>query len=504
MQDSKSIKGALASANTAASFVAPSHDALPELTVTAAAALLRSKTLTSRQLVEACLRQIDTHAHLNAFISFDAESALAKADAYDRRIAAGEAGLPLGGVPIAIKDNIQVKGFATTAGTPALKDFHPARTAAIVDRLEAAGAIIIGKTNMHELAYGVSGYNTACHVPGVVGVRNAYHPDYIAGGSSSGSASAVGARLVPAALGTDTGGSMRLPCAHNGCVGFRPSVGRYSTDGVVPISTTRDTPGPMARSVEDVILLDQIITGLAPAAVPALQDIRLGVVKEFWEELSPEVACQAKAALSRLERAGVVMVSVSLPDIRALNAKISMPVVLYEAFDALEEYLERSDAGITLCALVAEISSPDVKQIFDHFIMPRKFPVADGGLEDLAEAYRWAIETGRPTMINDYRALLEKHNLHALIFPTIPDLAVPSSPEASSLTAFARMTRNTDPGSNAGLPGISLPIGLAGSPLLPVGLEIDGLPNSDDRLLAIALALQNVFGREAPPDCVLG
>jgi mandelamide amidase len=196
-----------------------------------------------------------------------------------------------------------------------------------------------------------------------------------------------------------------------------------------------------------------------------------------------------------------MMVSVSLPDIRALNTKISMPIVLYEAFDALEEYLERSDAGITLCALVAEISSPDVKQIFDHFIMPRKFPVADGGLEDLAEAYRWAIETGRPTMINGYRALMEKHDLHALIFPTTPDLAVPSSPEASSLAAFARMTRNTDPGSNAGLPGISLPIGLAGSPLLPVGLEIDGLPNSDDRLLAIALALQNVFGREAPPAC---
>lgn len=501
MQDSKSNKGALASVETAASVVAPSHDALHELTVTAAAALVSSKVLTSRQLVETCLRRIDAHSHLNAFVSVDAESALAKADAYDQRIAEGNASLPLGGIPIAIKDNIQVQGFATTAGTPALKHFHPLGSAAIIDRLEAAGAIIIGKTNMHELAYGTSGYNTAYHVPGVVGVRNAYHPDYIAGGSSSGSASAVGARLVPAALGTDTGGSMRQPCALNGCVGFRPSMGRYSQEGIVPVSPTRDTAGPMARSVEDVILLDQIMTGLPPAPIPALQDIRLGRVKEFWADLSPEVETQATAALVQLERAGVEIVPVSLPDIWALNAKISMPVVLHESFDALEDYLERSDAGITLCALVAEISSPDVKAIFEHFIMPRKIPGADGGLEDLAPAYRWAIETGRPRLINDYQVLMETHGLDALVFPTTPDLPLLSSPEATSLAAFARMIRNTDPGSNAGLPGISLPVGLAGNPLLPVGLEIDGLPNSDDRLLAIAQALQNVFGRQVPPAC---
>nr|WP_314533393.1 indoleacetamide hydrolase [uncultured Pseudomonas sp.] len=499
MQDSKSIKGALASADATTISFAPADDALHELTVIEAAARVSCGNVTSRQLVETCLRRINTHSHLNAFISVDAQRALARADAYDQRIAAGETCLPLGGVPLAIKDNIAVKGFNTTAGTPALKHHHAARNAAIIDRLEAAGAIVIGKANMHELAYGTSGYNTAYHVPGIVGVRNAYHPDYIAGGSSSGSASAVAARLVPAALGTDTGGSMRLPCALNGCVGFRPSMGRYSTDGVVPVSPTRDTPGPMARCVEDVIVLDQIITGLPPAPVPALQDIRLGRVEEFWTELAPDVAFRATEALTQLERAGVTIVSVSLPEILALNAKVSMPIVLYETFDALQDYLQRSGAGVTLPDLIAEISSTDVKGIFEQFILPRKAPGGNGDLEDLAPAYRWAIETGRAQMIADYQALMKTHHLDALVFPTTPDLALPSSLEATSFAAFARMIRNTDPGANAGLPGISLPIGLAGTPSLPVGLEIDGLPNSDDRLLAIAQALQNVFGREIPP-----
>ncbi|MDE1167425.1 MAG: amidase family protein [Pseudomonas sp.] len=374
--------------------------------------------------------------------------------------------------------------------------------APIIDRLEAAGAIIVGKTNMHELAYGSSGYNTAFHVPGVVGVRNAYDPNRIAGGSSSGSGSAVGARLVPVALGTDTGGSIRQPCALNGCVGLRPTVGRYSQAGIVPISPTRDTAGPMARSVEDVRLLDQVITGQAPHAPLAAGNIRLGVVAQFWEGLAPEVEQQSRAALGRLEKAGVTLVPVAMPGIHELDAKVGMPIALYEGRDALQTYLQTNHTGVELGALVAQISSPDVKTLFEHFIMPRKMPTPDGGIGELAQAYQWAIGKGRPQMIQAYQAVMQTHQLQALVFPTAPDVAMLSSPDATSFEAFARMIRNTDPGSNAGLPGISLPIGLAGQPGLPVGLEIDGLPHSDGQLLAIAQTLQDILGRQATSPAV--
>lgn len=470
-----------------------------ELTASEAAALIGSGAMTSRQLVEAILARIDAHHRLNAFIEVDPAGALAKAQAYDDYLAAGGACLPMGGVPIAIKDNIQVKGFANTAGTRGLAHFRPNRNATIVDRLEAAGAIIVGKTNMHELAYGTSGYNTAFHVPGVVGVRNAYDFNCVAGGSSSGNGSAVGARLIPLALGTDTGGSIRQPCALNGCVGFRPTVGRYSQDGIVPVSPTRDTAGPMARSVEDLILMDQVITGLAAVSPPKPAEIRLGVVEQFWEDLSPEVAQQCRKALQRLEKAGVQLVPVSLPGIHELNTRISMPIALYEGRDALESYLQLSETGITLDAVVAQICSPDVKALFEAFIMPRKLPAPGGGVVDLATAYQWAMSTGRPQMIGEYRTLMQANQLHALVFPTTLDQALASNADATTFAAFARMIRNVDPGSNAGLPGISLPVGLQTPRSLPVGLEIDGLPETDGQLLAIAQTLQGILGRQDGP-----
>lgn len=474
-------------------------DDLFELTAGEAAQLIGGGRVSSRQLTELWLQRIEAYAHLNAFVSVDAMAALAKADAYDLYLKNGGEHLPLGGVPIAVKDNIQVKGFANTAGTPALAGFHPQHNAPIIDRLEAAGAIIIGKTSMQELAYGTSGYNTAFHVPGVVGVRNAYDSSRIAGGSSSGSASAVGARLVPAALGTDTGGSIRQPCALNGCVGFRPSVGRYSQQGITPISPTRDTAGPMTRSVEDALLLDRVITGLPPAPAIAATRLRLGVPEQFWQELEPAVAAQAQKALAELERAGVQLVPVSMPGLHALDALVGMPIALFEGKGALLEYLRSSESGVSLEHLAAQISSPDVKALFDQFIMPQQIPTADGQAGDLEAAYRWAMDCGRVQMLELYQAVFTAHALDALVFPTTPELAIPSNPQATSFAAFSRMIRNTNPGSVVGLPGISLPVGLAGEPGLPVGLEIDGLPHSDAHLLAVALTLQGVLGRQAGP-----
>lgn len=474
-------------------------DDLYELTLSEASWLIRSRRLSSRQLVETCLQRISENPQLNAFISVDAQRALENADDYDRYIANGGVPLPLGGVPIAVKDSIQVVGFANSAGTPALADFMPRHNATVVESLLAAGAIILGKTNMHELAFGASGYNTAFHVSEVVGIRNAYDPSRIAGGSSSGSGSAVGARLVPAALGTDTGGSVRQPAALNGCVGFRPTVGRYSAEGVVPISPTRDTPGPIARSVEDVILIDSLITNASPQPVPRPGSIRLGALKEFWQDLSDTVQVVAQEALAKLQAEGIEVVWVSLPEVFVLNSDVSMPIALHECRVALTDYLQANHTGVSFSELVDGISSPDVRDIFEQFVVPGQLGEREGKPVHLQQAYTRAMEQGRPLLIDRLGALFAEHGFQALIHPTTPDLAIKSEPQATLLEAFARMIRNADPASNAGMPGISLPAGLSQQEGLPVGIELQGLPGSDSQLLAIASLVESILGRAQSP-----
>jgi indoleacetamide hydrolase len=471
---------------------------LDHLTATRAAADICVRKYTSVELVTAALARAKARPELNAFITLDEAGAIKAARAYDAARARGEPCKPLGGVPIAIKDNIEVAGLPATAGTPALRGYIPGEDAPVVAKLRAAGAIIIGKTNMHELAFGVSGYNTAFKTGTEFGVRNAYDTAKIAGGSSSGNAAAIAARIVPATIGTDTGGSVRVPCALNGCASLRPTVGRYPRGGIAPISHTRDTPGAMAGSVADVVLLDRIICDQSPIEPADLKGVRLGVVAATMVNLDGDTAAAIAAAHEKLKAAGVTVVDIEMPNLMELNGQVGFPVALYEAYDDMVAYLKRG-TKISIEELVKGIVSPDVKGTYEGLVMPRKLPGPDDTLVDAKPAYETAIKTARPALQQLYRDTFADNRLDAIVFPTVPKVAVDSNSDSSDLANFVMYIQNTDPGSNAGIPGLQIPIALGATSGLPVGMELDGPADGDRRLLSIGLALESLFGRMPPP-----
>jgi mandelamide amidase len=449
---------------------------LDQLTATQAAADICAGKITSKALTSAALARAKAMPNLNAFVTLDEAGAMRAAEAFDAGRKKG-ACKPLGGVPVVIKDNIEVAGLPSTAGTPALKGFVPKKDAPVAAKLRAVGAIIIGKTNMHELAFGISGYNAAFKTGSESGVRNAYDTAKIAGGSSSGTAAAIGARIVTAGLGTDTGGSVRVPCALNGCAALRPTVGRYPQAAIAPISHTRDTAGPMAATVADVTALDRAIAG-GGAIVPAdLKKVRIGVVKSMLANLDGDTESAFKAALEKLKSNGVTIVDVEMPKLAELNGEVGFPVALYEAYDDMVAYLKNSGTGVSIEDLAKAIASPDVKGTYDGLVIPRKLPGPNNTVADARPAYDAAIKTARPALQALYRDTFAKNNLDVVLF-----------------------IQNTDPGSNAGIPGIQLPVALGASSKLPVGIELDGPPGSDRHLLAIGMAMEKTFGRlPAPP-----
>jgi indoleacetamide hydrolase len=467
-----------------------------QLTLSQAAAELRAGTVTSTALTTEALARAKANPDLNAFVTLDEAGALKAAAAFD---ATGDTSKPLGGVPVVIKDNIEVAGLPCSAGTPALKDYVPKADAPVVARLRAAGAVIIGKTSMHELAFGISGYNTAFRTGAEFGVRNAYDRALIAGGSSSGTGAAIGARIVAGGLGTDTGGSVRVPGALNGCASLRPTVGRYPQEGIAPISHTRDTAGPMAATMADVALIDRVIAGGDVLAPADLKQVRIGVVKSMLTNLDADTETAFQAAIVQMKARGVMIVEVEMPQLAELNGQIGFPVALYEAYDDMVLYLKHTGTGITIEALASEIASPDVKGTYDGLVIPRKLPGPDGTLVDAGPIYDTAVKTARPALQALYRDTFSSNGLDAIAFPTTPRVAIASNPDSSSLENFGLFIQNTDPGSNAGIPGIQIPIALGASSKLPVGLELDGPAGSDRHLLAIGMALDGVFGRLPPP-----
>ena len=402
---------------------------------------------------------------------------------------------PLAGCQVVVKDNIDVAGMPCTLGTPALRHHVATRDAAAIARLRGAGAEIVGKTNLHELAYGITS-NNAAFGP----VRNPHDLRCFAGGSSGGTAAAIAAGLVRAGLGTDTGGSSRIPAALCGIVGFRPTVGRYPVAGVALISPTRDVIGPMGRTVRDVAALDAVLAGSSTAALDTvdLRTVRLGLPRQhFQEDLDGSVARALERVVALLGEAGATLIDADLPNVAAVDAAVSFPVVLYETKAALEEYLANSGSAVTLTQLYEQIASADVKEIMGQ--------VLGGAISE--PVYREALTVHRPALRTLYRSYFAAHRVDAVLFPTTP---LPARPIAGSdrvvtlngveVPTFPTYIRNTDPASNAGIPGISLPVGPhpprdgADAPL-PVGIELDGPEGSDRRLLAIAAAIESALIR---------
>ena len=492
------VAGLPATALSAATSRSGSSDVL-ELTASEAVAALRAGDLNATHYTGLLLGRAHSLGYLNTVLAQDPHLVLTAAHAADERQARGEALGPLHGLPVLIKDNINTAVLPTTAGTPALAGHRPRRTAVVVDRLLTAGAIPFAKTNMHELALGVTSNNLFF---GAVG--NPYDPSKIPGGSSGGNAAAVAARIAPAGIGTDTAGSVRIPAALCGIAALRPTVGRYPRTGslvtvidVVPISFTRDTPGPMARTVADVALLDAVIAGDEPVLRRReLSGVRLGVDRRnFFENLDPETETVMNEALDRLEDGGAELVEVELDGLQALNAAVGIPVAAFELGLALPRYLAENDTGVTLEELIAAISGPDVRALFALVVGPGAIPDA---------VYLDAVRVQRPMLQILYRDAFTRYSLDALVFPTTPLPARPIGQDATVElngeqvpTLFAYI-RHTDPGSNAGIPGLALPAGLTRSGL-PVGLELDGPAGSDRALLAVGLAVEQALGRLPAP-----
>lgn len=452
--------------------------------------------------IDALIARYKTMPDLNAFTHFDAATLQAEAAKLAALSEAERAARPLYGIPFIVKDNIDTKSMPSCAGTPALKGKTPAQNAPAIDRLLAAGALLAGKTNMHELAFGITSNN-----PAFGAVRNPYQLDKIAGGSSGGTAAAIAAGLTEIGLGTDTGGSIRIPAALCGIIGFRPTINRYDNRGVLPLSHTRDTIGLMAKQIDllarfDSVLADaqagqKVQAGQAAEPIKAKDpaQLRLGVPQAYFHDiLDEEVAACLKQVKARLKAAQVTLVAADLDNVAGLNEAVSFPIVLYEVMQDLPAYLDaRGQADLE--TLIAQIASPDVKAIMRSLMGEGAMPQT---------AYQAAMEIHRPALQESYRAYFDTHDLDAMLVMTTPlPAATIGEDETVSLCGeqvptFNSFIRNTDPTSNAGVPALTLPAGLSAQGL-PIGVELVAPAHKDRQLLQIGASLLAILGTIPPP-----
>lgn len=396
----------------------------------------------------------------------------------------GQLAGPLAGIPFSVKDNIDVAGFATTAGSPLFPPEPVADDAGVVGILKDAGALVIGKTNLHELAFGITSNNATFGA-----VRNPRDPARSAGGSSGGSAVTVAAGLVPFGLGTDTGGSVLIPAAFCGVVGFRPTVGRYPGDGVVNLSSSRDTIGLHTATVTEARFIDQLITRTVVRAEPPFQlsGARLGLPRTRYQDIDAGIAAVVQRTLDSLVDAGVEVVHIDIEDDIAVGAGPGIEIVMYEAARLLKLRLTPSlapEENRSPREWLPRIASPDVHGLVE---LMASSPVS-------IQAYR-AAQVSRRQLHSAYASAYQRYSLDAIVSPTTPvpppligeDITI--SLNGRSVSTFGTVTRNTAPGTVAGLPMISVPTSAAPDGL-PVGICLEGSAFADRHLLRLAEAVQ--------------
>jgi aspartyl-tRNA(Asn)/glutamyl-tRNA(Gln) amidotransferase subunit A len=447
------------------------------LSISELSELIRTRKISPVEVTRATLERIDRlNPKLNAYITVTADSAMKSAQEAESEIQRNRWRGPLHGVPIALKDLFDTAGIRTTAGSALFKERVPEQDAEVVRRLKAAGAVFLGKTNMHEFAYGGTSLVTAFG-----GVRNPWETGHIAGGSSGGSATAVAAGLCYGALGSDTAGSIRQPAAYCGIVGLKPTYGLVSTRGVIPLSWSLDHVGPMARTVADAALLLQTMAGYDSEEITSIRmdvpnymaglrqrpTFRLGVARDFFfEGLDREIDAATQQALSVLEKltAGISEVAVPARNQEELRSTVRSA----EAYAYHADFIDKSP----------ELYQP----------------------ETLARL-RGAAKIGATAYIQARRQLDRTRRTIGQVFQTVDLIVTPTSPMLPAPMAdfsrdrggsgdfLVRNIRNTSPFDVYGWPTISIPCGFSASGL-PIGLQISGPPGRDALVLQVAHAYE--------------
>jgi mandelamide amidase len=464
---------------------------LTSLGVAAAAAAVRNGDITSEAYTAALLARARSVAELNAFIAIDEAAALEAARDADKARAAGSAA-PLLGVPLGVKDSYLTKGLPTSLGLDSLAHFVPQEDADAVRAIKDADAVILGKNNLVEMSYGLTGHNARYGQ-----VKNPNARDRVSGGSSSGSAAAVAAGIVPASLGGDTVGSIRVPASLCGVVGFKPTTGRWPRNGVAPISHTLDTTGVFARSVEDCALVDRVATGdrVAEPSGPGydVKGARLAYApRQFLDLVDPEVEARFRDVVGWLRGAGAEVVEVDLgDDFGALTQTATWSIFFHETMGAISEFLRRHDIPTTFEAIYQGLK-PELREAWGHMVLP------EGGGTVSAEAYQTALAVSRPEIQRRLDEAFVAHGAEAILQPTTPCTAPLIEQQASFLIAgrevsHLSLANHTVSASSVGLPAISLPVGLSRGGL-PIGVELDAPLRSDRALLDLARRIEGVLG----------
>jgi aspartyl-tRNA(Asn)/glutamyl-tRNA(Gln) amidotransferase subunit A len=460
---------------------------LPEVLTFEVATLsskLRAREISSVEATEAYLGWIsERDGKLGSYITVTQERALADAARADREIAAGNWRGPFHGVPLGLKDNVYTKGVLTTAGSKILENFRPDFDATAWTKLASQGAVLLGKLNLNEFAYG--GLLKRC--------RNPYDPERFPGGSSAGPAAAVAARMCAAAIGTDTSGSIRIPAAQCGCVGLKPTYGRVSRFGVIPLAYTMDHVGPITRSVRDAALMMNVIAGfdqndstssreLAPDFTATLaggvRGLRVGIIRQLTEGLSPEVSSAFGGALRLLASSGAHVDEVSIPTLE-FGALINATVTWVEALDYHERWLRerRNDYG---------------KEI--------RLNLETGMLIPALEYFR--AQRGRARLLAEALSTLHSHDV--LVSPGVATTALKfrdylkMDGQTRAELGYRNQLRFTQPFDATGQPAIAIPTGIADDGL-PTSMQIVGRPFDEATVLRVAAGYEAARGPLSPP-----